>query len=510
VKRFNDWPLLGILFVALLGRLLLLGLRPTHFDEGIDGWWVDQMIASGFYSYDPLNYHGPLPFYAEFFSKLLFGRNLWALRIPSVCFGMGAVYMLTRYKEFLGRSVAYGAALLMAVSPAMVFYSRYTPHEVGLLFFSVLSGYGFLRFKEVRDRSSLFFLGLGIVGMLTTKETFIVNTACFILALLTLNIYEKIFPNAFSHVEGPRAKFSKKDLFDVGIVCLLFFVILFSGFFMHGEGPLDFFKAFAFWTKTGTKGSGHDKPFWYWLENFKRYEIAALCGMVWAIKVLDPLWAKSTRESHWIRFFAIFGLGTWLAYSIIPYKTPWCIIQLLWPFYIVIAGGFAEVAAYGKKIRTIALTALILLATSEGALAARLTFFHCSDEKEPYVYVQTYPEIERVMEKLKALVKEDLNNYHMNIKVFKEDTWPIPWLIADFTHVDWMGHGMGASADAPLIMADLNMRSQIEAHLAKPYYYMIFRLRSSQDESIFFFDSDKFKKFFDNSSPIFHPAGVIK
>jgi predicted membrane-bound mannosyltransferase len=41
-------------------RFFLLGIKPPHFDEGINGWFVDQVVHNGFYRYDPTNYHGPL------------------------------------------------------------------------------------------------------------------------------------------------------------------------------------------------------------------------------------------------------------------------------------------------------------------------------------------------------------------------------------------------------------------------------------------------------------------
>src|SRR4051812_33254643 len=77
-----DWiPVAIIVFGAFL-RLLLLGMKPPHFDEGINGWFVDQMTKQGFYRYDPTNYHGPLHFYVLFVSEALLGRNIWALRLP--------------------------------------------------------------------------------------------------------------------------------------------------------------------------------------------------------------------------------------------------------------------------------------------------------------------------------------------------------------------------------------------------------------------------------------------
>jgi hypothetical protein len=69
-----------IVALAALLRVLFLGVKPPHFDEGINGWFVDQMTKNGFYRYDPTNYHGPLHFYILFLSQTLFGRNVWALR----------------------------------------------------------------------------------------------------------------------------------------------------------------------------------------------------------------------------------------------------------------------------------------------------------------------------------------------------------------------------------------------------------------------------------------------
>src|SRR5437660_2547945 len=73
-----DWVPWMILALAAFLRFFLLGIKPPHFDEGINGWFVDQVIKNGFYSYDPTNYHGPLHFYVLLVSEWLFGRNVWA------------------------------------------------------------------------------------------------------------------------------------------------------------------------------------------------------------------------------------------------------------------------------------------------------------------------------------------------------------------------------------------------------------------------------------------------
>src|SRR5436309_8854944 len=88
--RWMFWAILGL---AAVLRLFFLGIKPPHFDEGINGWFVDQLIKNGYYRYDPTNYHGPLHFYILFLFESLFGRNLWALRLPVVIASIASVWL---------------------------------------------------------------------------------------------------------------------------------------------------------------------------------------------------------------------------------------------------------------------------------------------------------------------------------------------------------------------------------------------------------------------------------
>src|SRR5436309_2889302 len=108
-KKKQDWILWTILLIGFCFRILFLALKPPHFDEGINGWFVDQVINQGFYHYDPTNYHGPLHFYILLILKILFGRNLWALRISASLFGVAALYLMSEFKEYVGKFTAYTA-----------------------------------------------------------------------------------------------------------------------------------------------------------------------------------------------------------------------------------------------------------------------------------------------------------------------------------------------------------------------------------------------------------------
>src|SRR6266550_1937723 len=177
----NEWTPWLIIGLATFLRFFLLGMKPPHFDEGINGLFVDQMVRNGFYKYDPTNYHGPLHFYVLFLSQTLFGRNLWALRLPVVLVSISCVWLTLKFEPFVGRNLSRLAALAMAVSPGFVFYGRYSIHEAWLVLFSMLFILGLLGLWRIGTTNYLWCAGMGLTGMILTKETYIIHLSCALL-----------------------------------------------------------------------------------------------------------------------------------------------------------------------------------------------------------------------------------------------------------------------------------------------------------------------------------------
>src|SRR5215472_15856490 len=184
----TDWVPWLILALAAFLRFFLLGIKPPHFDEVINGWFVDQVMKNGFYRYDPTNSHGPLHFYVLLFFQSLFGRNVWALRLPVVLVGIAGVWLALKFEPFVGKNVSRIAALAMAVSPGFVFYSRYAIHEVWLQFFSMIFILGLLGLWKRGTLTYLWLAGVGLTGMVLTKETYAIHVACALLAIPTLAV----------------------------------------------------------------------------------------------------------------------------------------------------------------------------------------------------------------------------------------------------------------------------------------------------------------------------------
>ena len=299
-----DWvPWMIIGFAALL-RFFLLGIKPPHFDEGINGWFVDaHIVKEGFYKYDPTNYHGPLHFYVLFLSQTLFGRNLWALRLPVVLVSTLCVWLTFKFEPFVGRTAVRIAALAMAVSPGFVFYGRYSIHEVWLVLFSMLFILGLLGLWKFGTSKYLWCAGMGFAGMILTKETYIIHLGCAVIAagmtwmvglLPQLSIIKRDqntkyivrLPRSLILIWKPIAPlpdaapakqtWSYVDLVVVIAVAVGLIVFFYSGTFFHWNGVRDIFHAYDAWFKTGHEGHGHEKPGYYWLTLIARYELPVL------------------------------------------------------------------------------------------------------------------------------------------------------------------------------------------------------------------------------------------
>ena len=150
---------LAVFAVALLLRVPALELRPMHHDEGVNGFFLLNLMRQGAYQYNPTNYHGPTLYYfalplAHLADKLGF-LGTWVVRLVPLAFGVATIWLVLGLRRYVGAVGALAAGALLAVSPGMVFFSRYFIHEMPFVFFTLGTVVGALRFYEgepkVRD-----------------------------------------------------------------------------------------------------------------------------------------------------------------------------------------------------------------------------------------------------------------------------------------------------------------------------------------------------------------------
>src|SRR5580704_17562769 len=566
-KRQLLFPALILLFAAL-ARFTYLDIKPPHFDEGINGWFCDQMTKTGYYAYDPTNYHGPLHFYVLYASLKLIGRNLWALRLPVVLAGLVAIFWIFLFRPFMSRTVCYLAALGMAISPGFIFYDRYSIHESWLVLFLIVTFWGILGISTSREPRYFWGFILGLTGMILTKETYIIHLAAFAAAGCLVLVLRRLTPEGRSwqpgvasargaskgvanpDVASPRAAKSVANpgvaskappvedrpqrqtrlpvrhiigAILVGVTLIIFF---YSGNFRYWRGLEGLYQTFLPWTKTAVDAAGHGKPDfdlfplvppfvahvpalgalanfklnWYWIRLLLDYEWFAVAGLLFSFRFF-------LGGNPALRFLAIYGLGVLLAYSIIPYKTPWCIISIAWPFLFLGAALLEFIAKQSNRLVAV-LVALPLFAHAAWK-SYDLNFVRFDNAKERYVYVQTFREYRNFVDPiLEKGAKNPESKTKLSGLVLLSSYFPIPWDLGEFPNIGYYNADSAwpQKLDADFIVVEEDKADKLEKGLKDRYFTKDFRLRDGMDESRAYFRYETFKDIFPDRKPDFEPG----
>jgi hypothetical protein len=156
------------------------------------------------------------------------------------------------------------------------------------------------------------------------------------------------------------------------------------------------------------------------------------------------------------------------AYSIIPYKTPWCIISIIWPFALLFGVGLEEIRKklpwfVGPFLAVIALTGSLLL-------CIRLNYFHYTDPKEPYVYVQTRKGIFKLTRPILGLAAQDPRRHDLSGAIMLESYYPLPWILGEFSKIGYYGKdNEPEKIDSDFVTALSSREKEIEKKLNGPY-----------------------------------------
>jgi uncharacterized protein (TIGR03663 family) len=531
IRRQLLIPIL-ILLLAAIVRLIFLDVKPPHFDEGINGWWCDQMATQGFYRYDPANYHGPLHFYILRAFLTLFGRNLWALRMPTVLVGTAAVGFTFLFSRYFGRTTTYLAAFGMAISPAFIFYERYAIHEAWLVLTLLVTLWGLLGWYSRATAATVWATILGMSGMILTKETYFIHLAAFALAMLCSWIVGLVLPPSepIARASRPTPWAHVAAAIGVGVALIIFF---YSGNFLNWSGVTGLYRTFSHWANTGVGAqSGHEKPDydisivphflrrlpvfvslakikinWYWIKLLAVYEWFSFAGLVFSIRYLFG-------GNGALRYLTIYGLGVLAAYSVIAYKTPWCIISMEWPFLFLGGACLAFLwKVFPKYLKPLSVAGALPLF---GLMAYRsyfLNYVRFDDPKEMYAYVQTYRDYQKFVNPIVEKGQRDPSaKTRLHGLILLKSYFPIPWVIDEFQvgYYDSGDEKWPSSVDADFIAVDGSESENLEYRLKQRYFVTEFRLRDGMDPCKAYFRYETFKDIFPGRAPEFEPVATTE
>ncbi len=124
----------AVIALAAFLRFFDLALKPFHHDEGVNAHFLTTLFRDGIYKYDPANYHGPTLYYIALPITKLFGLETLPVRWSVAIWGVLIVVLALYLRRFIGRIGSLTAAMFLALSPGMVYISRYFIHEIFFVF----------------------------------------------------------------------------------------------------------------------------------------------------------------------------------------------------------------------------------------------------------------------------------------------------------------------------------------------------------------------------------------
>ncbi len=474
-------------------RLADLGNRPMHCDEANQAVKFGRLLERGEYIYDPREHHGPtlnyltLPVARAASARKLTGLTEADLRLLPAAFGIVLVALAWFLRNELGPSATVCAAALTALSPAMVFYSRYYIHETLLVCFTFGAMVALWRWAQeaaaasegpradhrprLRQAFWLVLVGLCVGMMHATKETCVIPLfAMAAAAALTMS--------------GLR-RLTAKRLVISGLVVLLtaaaLSALLFSSFLDNPRGVVDSYTAYLHYLgrASGEGSAGRQAyPFYHYLRIlfwwhreggpvWTEAPIAALALVGLAPAVLGKGYKPANLSM--VRFLGIYTALAAVVYSALPYKTPWCAVGFLHGM-ILLAGVGAAVLVRAMPGYALKAVAVLLLIAAAGHLtwqAYRASFVAYEDPNNPYAYVQTTSDVPRLAERVEQLAAFHPGGKAVHVQVIcpDDDYWPLPWYLRGFRRVGWFDR-VPEGPPAPIVIT----QPQMEAALLKYLY----------------------------------------
>ena len=493
---------ISVLVVGAGLRWEQLAKRPMHADEATGARIAARRMESGIGQFDPKHFHGPLLADLAIPWCRWHGENRWqdltktTLRTLPVIAGILLLGVPLLWRRRFGDGPMLLAAALLATSPLLVYYSRMFIHESLLVLFGMLAVLALTR----QPRWGIPGVLIGL--MFATKESFAISVIAWTTAGLLLAWENRHHLDRQMMIAGWRQ-------YRVPVVASLLTAAITAGWFYtdgfrHAHGAIDAVRTFFVYET----GSGHDKPWNYYL---KFLMLPKKSGGVWwfetPVLILALLAYASTFRRNpqpvanraIIRFIAYAAVGHFVIYSLIAYKTPW-LACLPWAHVCLLAGcALAGFASHRLPVRiTLAMVVAGGLVT-QFYQTRRATGRYAADERNPYAYVPTSGDIEKLPLWFEQLRKVTAANELEPVGVVGNQYWPLPWYLRSFEHIGYWPQPPPDLAKLPVVLALPDTAAAVTSLLTSTHVQLPRGLRSGVPVQLFM-RNDIYKQWMDSAS----------
>jgi uncharacterized protein (TIGR03663 family) len=480
----------AVLAIALSVRLPALDKRPMHGDEANQAVRTGLLLEKGVYRYDPKDHHGPVLYFAALpfcraTAQTFAETSEWNFRLVPVAFSCLTLLLMLGLSSSRGgglfdnREGVLAAALLTALSPPMVYYSRFFIQES--MFVTFLTGMLVcaVRYVQVRTGTTCsawgstpsdaetvgaarsveagcfhearaaagYAAGFGaFAGLaLATKETVVLSFAAAAVAALAACGFQRLL----------KAWRTRDALLALGLAALVA-VLFYSSFFTYPKGVYDaLFSTVQAYITRATAVPEHQHPWNFYLKilfwfKYGRGPVWSEAGLLFpaCVAVAAAYWpGREVRvQTRWVRFVAVYTLVLTALYSAIPYKTPWCALTFLHGFILLAGIGIGEMfkrlgareASGTRRGRVVVYALLLALLLRDKEQTARACFQLPADPRNPYVYAHTGTDAMNLVTAVReASERAQGLDTPIAIAVPTPDTWPLPWYFRAYKQVGY-------------------------------------------------------------------------
>jgi uncharacterized protein (TIGR03663 family) len=498
MTRAGVGALVAIALTAGLAlRLVRLDARPMHHDEANQAIKFGTLLERGEYHYDAHEHHGPTLYYLTLPAAWLRGQATLAsldertLRGVPAMFGAATILLLPLVSAGIGRTAVATSAWLMALSPAMVFYSRMFIQEALFACFTLAFVIGVGRVAMGGGPVWWTLSGVAAGLAVATKETSVIVLPAALVAC-AIAWWSLASDRSDAALAGGRwRRAAIVSLAAAAATASLFY----SSLLANPGGVLEPFRAAGTYLDRGLDPADHAHAWHYYVGLLTYSSSGGLRwseGLVLVLAIVGALsaWALPRARSKgwraetafWARYLTCNVAITAGIFSVLPYKTPWNVV----PFYvgaIVLAGiGFSTLmeATASRAVRGALAAALVIASCQLGSQAWRASVTYASDPRNPYVYAHTVPDAVRMATRIRQLAAAHPDGTGMQVSVIAppHEQWPLPWYLRTMPRVGyWIAPGDALALEAPVVVASMDHTAALDSAFGDRYVSEFFGLR---------------------------------
>ncbi len=441
-SAFEKRAWIGLVALSFVLHVVIqLGTHAFHHDESIHAYASIRLLKEGFYKYDPV-YHGPVQYFAVTAvfaissvvgkavglltgyaaAKTWDGTSDFTARLAPALAGVALTAMAVLLRRRFGRRAAFAAGALCALSPNILYYTRFCRDDV----WSLLGTAGlFLWFDEylaTRRVKHICLAALSAAVAFASKENFYVLLALMVPSLAVAWMEPGRGLDVWNRLRR-LIDWLEENATAVAGALLLFFAtseLLYTVFLVHPESGNPVFDAISYWWgQHRMERVGGPKTFY--LPRLLQYEFAIL------VPALAYVVARWRTLSFAERFVAGWAVSSVAMYAYLGEKAGWLIVHQVLPFLPLAGAAWALLAEKGGAWRTAgAVTAFASVLTSLTLSFVYPILTPNSRKAESTIQVQTCPEMLGIVDEI---LRAGRAGEVPAAIVSGEAGWPLSWYV---------------------------------------------------------------------------------